>query len=161
MAKKSFKEQSKIAKKAAAKRKKNQLRKKRKKAARKASRKNILSEKKFVERLRRKEYLAFSTGKAQGPPDIVAYKNRKLSFYEIKPSNPKATKDALFKKTQSDWIKKYCFNKRVDVNLVFYKGSRPFKYSEIKISKKNISDFVNKQKNLDDIIERTKILPYK
>jgi len=149
------------ARKAADTKKTNSLQKTRKRAARIASRKNILSEKKFVERLRRNGYLAFSTGKAQGPPDIVAYKNRKLSFFEIKPSNPKARKDALFKKTQSDWIKKYCFNKRVDVNLVFYKGSRPFKYAEIKISKKNISDFVNKQKNLDDIIERTKILPYK
>jgi len=154
-------ERSRIAKKAAAKIKKNQLETKRKRAARKASRKNILSEDKFVERLRRKWFLAFKTGKAEGPPDIVAYKGRRLRFYEIKPSQPSSSKDALFKKSQSDWIKKYCFKKKVEINLVYYKGSRPFKYTEMRITRKNISDFVNNQKNRDDIIERIKNLPYK
>jgi len=129
--------------------------------AKKASRKNILSEVKFVERLRRRGFFAFTTGKAEGPPDIVAYKNRKLSFYEIKPSQPKTSKNALFKRTQSEWIKKYCFKNRVKVNLVFYMGSRPFKYHIVPITKKNISDFEYKQKNQDDIIERTKKLSYK
>lgn len=149
------------AKKAAATKKKNKFKKIRTRAAKIASRKNILSEETFVERLRRKGFLAFKTGKAQGPPDIVAYKNRKLSFYEIKPSHPRTSKDALFKPTQSTWIKKHCFKKRVEVNLAFYKGSRPFKYHIIRITKKNIPNYENKQKNRDDIIERTKNFPYK
>ena len=129
--------------------------------AKKAFSKNFFSEKNFVERLRRKGFFSFTTGKAEGPPDIVAYKNGKLSFYEIKPSHPKTSKDALFKRTQSEWIKKYCFKSKVKVNLVFYKGSRSFKYHIVPITKKNISDFEYKQKNLDDIIERTKKFSYK
>jgi len=161
VARKTKGELSRIAKRAAATKKKNQLRRKRQRAAKKASRKNIFSEEKFVERLRRKGFLAFKTGKSEGPPDIIAYKDRSLSFYEIKPSHPRTSKDALFKKTQSDWIKKYCFKKRVEVNLVYYKGSRPFKYCIVRIIKKNISDFVDKQKNRDDIIERTQNFSYK
>ncbi|MCH7648542.1 MAG: hypothetical protein IIA83_08045 [Thaumarchaeota archaeon] len=149
------------AKKAARTRKKNKRTKKRKKAAKKASRKNILSEKKFAQRLRYQGYFAFRTGKAQGVPDIISYKNGKLIFYEIKPSNPRSSKDALFKPTQSTWIKKYCFKKGVEIKLVYYKGSRPFKYYVEQINKKNISNFTNKQINRDDIKFRTDDFTYK
>jgi len=159
--KKTKSELSRIAHRAVLTRKVRQRKKIRVRAAKKASRKNILSELNFVERLRKKGFLAFSTGKAEGPPDIVAYKNRKLSFYEIKPSQPSNPRNGLLKRTQSDWIKKYCFNKKIEVNLAFYKGSRPFKYSVVKITKKNISDFETNQKNLDDIIERAKSFSYK
>jgi len=161
LVKKTKAELSRIAYRAGDTRKKNQLRKKRQRAAKKASRKNILSEEKFVERLRKKGFFAFKTGKAEGPPDIIAYKNRNLSFYEIKPSYPRTSKDALFKQTQSDWIKKYCFKKKIDVNLVFYKGSRPLKYYIVRITKKNLSHFENNQKNRDNIVERTSTYQYK
>jgi len=154
-------EYSRRAKKAVAKRKENQLERKRKRAASIASRKNILSEDKFVEKLRRKGFLAFKTGKAEGPPDIVAYKGRRLRFYEIKPSQPRSSKDALFKKSQSDWIMQHCFKKKIEFNLAYYKGSRPFKYAVMPITRKNISGFVNNQKNRDNIIERIKNLLYK
>lgn len=103
--------------KAARTRKINQLTKKRKKAAKKASRKNILSEKKFAQQLRNKHYFAFRTGKAKGVPDIISYKNGKLIFYEIKPSRPSSSKNALLKRTQSDWIQKFCFKKGFSANF--------------------------------------------
>jgi len=137
LAKKSKAELSRIANKAVAKRKKNRQ----SKIATGAAAKNRLSEENFVKRLKKKGFLAFSTGKAEGVPDIIAFKGGNLSFYEVKPSNPKSARDALFKKTQSNWIKKYCFRKNLKANIVFYKGSRNFKYHVIRITKQNIIDF--------------------
>jgi len=147
---------SKRAKKAVKTRKQRETKKKRVKAALKASRKNILSEQKFVERLMKKGVFAFNTGKVEGVPDIIAYKRKNLVFYEIKPSNPKSSKDALFKKTQSDWIQKFCFRSNIEVNIVFYKGERLFKYHIVKITNKNISEYINNKTNLDSIKDRIK-----
>ena len=123
--------------------------------------KNERSEENFVKKLARKGFFAFRTGQSYAVPDIVAYKNRKLSFYEIKPAHSKATAKTLLMKHQSDWMKKFCLNKKIEVNLVFYKGSRPFKYSVVRITKKNIEDFVYNKNNAIDIFERTDELIYK
>jgi len=137
LAKKSKAELSRNANEAVAKRKKN----KQSKIATGAAAKNRLSEENFVKRLKKKGIFAFSTGKAEGVPDIIAFKGGNLSFYEVKPSDPRSARDALFKKTQSNWIKKHCFRKNLKANIVFYKGSRNFKYHVISITKQNIVDF--------------------
>ena len=126
--------------------------------ARKASRRNINSEKEFVEVLKGRGFTADRTGKAKGMPDIVAWKNKKLEFYEIKPGDGTARNGALLKKTQKEWIKNYCFKTRVKVTLVYYKGSRPFKYYEVKLNKLNISKYTNSTKR--DIFEETKKASY-
>jgi len=161
MRKKSKAERSKSAQKAAKTRKQNKKNKKQVNAAKKASRKNIRSEDQFVERLRKKGYFAFKTGKAEGPPDIIAYKNKNLKFFEIKPAFGNSRRSTLLKQTQHDWIKKYCLKKKIEANLSFYIGTRHFKYAVVRITKKNISSFVDNQKNRDSIIERTKSFSYK
>ena len=116
--------------------------KKRKAAAKKAARLNRESEENFVKRLVRRGFTAYRTGKAKGLPDILAYKKSKLQFFEIKPSQPSSRASALLKKDQRKWIKDYCLKKGVKATLVYYKGSRKFKYKEIKLNSKNIDEFV-------------------
>ena len=147
------------AKRAAEKRKLNRLTKTRKKAAFIAARKNAQSEENFAKRLRKRGFVAHRTGKAPGLPDILAYKNKIIQFYEIKPSNPSSKPDALLKKNQAKFIKDYCIKKRVKATLVYYKGSRPFKYHEIELTSKNIGKFV--QGKNPDIKDRTKQFSYK
>ena len=118
-----------------------------KRIARGAARKNILSEEKFVHRLRGEGFLAFRTGKAEGLPDIIAYKGRNLSFYEIKPAYSGSSSKSLLMKTQSDWIKEYCFKNNIEINLVYYKNSRSFKYYVVPISKENIWDYEDNSEN--------------
>ena len=136
-------ERKRIANKAARTRKKNRQ----KRIAKGAARINILSEEKFVDRLRKKGFLAFRTGKAEGLPDIIAYKGRNLSFYEIKPAYTGSSSKSLLMKTQSDWIKKYCFKNNIEVNLVYYKISRSYKYYVVPISKANIRDYEDNSDN--------------
>ena len=143
------------AKRAAEKRKLNRLTKTRKKAAFIAAQ----SEENFARRLRKRGFIAHRTGKAPGLPDILAYKNKIIQFYEIKPSNPSSKPDALLKKNQAEWIKDFCIKKRVKATLVYYKGSRPFKYHEIGLTSKNIGKFV--QGKNSDIKDRTKQFSYK
>ena len=147
------------AKRAAKKRKENELAERRRKAAIIAARKNRQSEENFAKRLRKRGFVAHTTGKAKELPDILAYKNKIIQFYEIKPSNPSSTSDALLKKNQAKWIKDYCIKKRVKATLVYYKGSRPFKYHEIVLTSKNIGKFV--QGKNSDIKDRTKQFSYK
>lgn len=129
--------------------------------AKEARSKNERSEKNFVKKLVGRGFFTFRTGQAYAVPDIVAYKNRKLSFYEIKPAHSKATAKTLLMKHQYDWMKKFCLNKKIEVNLVFYTGSQSFKYSVVRITKKNIEDFVYNAKNAYDIFDRTDELTYK
>jgi Holliday junction resolvase len=133
--------------------------KKRKSAAKKAARLNRESEENFVKRLVRRGFTANVTGKAKGLPDILAYKKSKLQFFEIKPSRPSSMASALLKKDQGRWIKDYCLKKGVKATLVYYKGSRKFKYKEIKLNSKNIDEFV--QGGNSDILERTKEFSYR
>ena len=125
-----------------------------------AKKKNTDSEENFVKKLSRNGFFAFRTGNSLGVPDIVAYKNNKLSFYEIKPAHGKSTNKTLLMKHQYDWMKKFCLNKKIEANVVFYKGSQPFKYSVVQITKKNIDNFVYNDKNAMDIFDRTDKLIY-
>ena len=126
-----------------------------------ARKKNTYSEENFVKKLSRRGFFAFRTGNSLGVPDIVAYKNKKLSFYEIKPAHGGSKNKTLLMKHQYDWMKKFCLNKKIEANLVFYKGSRPFKYSVVRLTKKNIDNFVYNDKNAYDIFDRTDKLTYK
>ena len=125
-----------------------------------ASRKGIGSEENFVKRLKRRGFTAYKTGKAVGIPDIVAWKNQKLQFFEIKPGFSKSSSKALLMKTQAKWIKNYCIKTHVKATLVYYKGSRPFKYHEIPLkTSKDISDYAVGTKK--DILEATKKMSYR
>ena len=63
-------------------------------------------------------------------------------------------------KTQAKWIKNYCIKTHVKATLVYYKGSRPFKYHEIPLkTSKDISDYAVGTKK--DILEETKKMSYR
>ncbi len=105
-----------------------------------ASAKNIDSERQYEEKLRRENpgALVFQTGTECGPPDIVMYKNGKLSFYEVKPTGK--GNDSLLKADQAKWIKKNCLRNNIDVYIVHYKcRTKKFTFVKKKLSKKNIS----------------------
>jgi len=109
------------------------------KGAEKASGKNIDSERQYEAKLRRENpgSLVFQTGTEGGVPDIVMYKNEKLSFYEVKPTGK--GNDSLLKVDQAKWIKKNCFHNKIDAYLVRYKGrTKKFTFVKKKLGKKNI-----------------------
>ena len=110
------------------------------KGAEKASGKNIDSERQYAEKLRGENHnsVVFHTGKETGVPDIVMYKNEKLSFYEVKPTGK--GNDSLLKADQAKWIKKNCLRNNIDVYVVRYKcRTKKFTFVKKKLSKKNIS----------------------
>ena len=109
--------------------------------AEKASKKNFDSEKQYAEKLRGENHnsVVFHTGKETGVPDIVMYKNEKLSFYEVKPTGK--GNESLLKVSQAKWIKKNCLGKKIDVYLVRYKGTNKFIFTKIKLNKNNIGRY--------------------
>ena len=110
------------------------------KGAEEASGKNIDSERQYAEKLRGENHnsVVFHTGKETGVPDIVMYKNEKLSFYEVKPTGK--GNDSLLKADQAKWIKKNCLRNNIDVYVVRYKcRTKKFTFVKKKLSKKNIS----------------------
>ena len=110
------------------------------KGAEEASGKNIDSERQYAEKLRGENHnsVVFHTGKETGVPDIVMYKNGKLSFYEVKPTGK--GNDSLLKADQAKWIKKNCLRNNIDVYIVHYKcRTKNFTFVKKKLSKKNIS----------------------
>ena len=109
------------------------------KGAEKASGKNIDSERQYAEKLRGENHnsVVFHTGKEIGVPDIVMYKNEKLSFYEVKPTGK--GNESLLKVSQAKWIKKNCLGKKIDVYLVRYKSrTNKFTFTKWKLNKNNI-----------------------
>jgi len=78
-----------------------------------ASQRNIQSEIQYVKKLKRQNptSILFQTGKETGVPDIVLYKNHKLTFYEVKPTKQENEKNSRLKKNQVAWIKKKLFCK--------------------------------------------------
>jgi len=109
-----------------------------------ASQRNIQSEIQYVKKLKKRypDSLLFQTGKEIGVPDIVLYKNQKLSFYEIKPTKQENEKNSRLKETQVDWIKKNCFAKGLEAYVVFYKGkTRKLTFSKKLLTRKNIGMF--------------------
>ena len=111
------------------------------KGAEKASGKNIDSERQYAEKLRGENHnsVVFHTGKEIGVPDIVMYKNEKLSFYEVKPTGK--GNESLLKVSQAEWIKKNCLSQKIDVYLVRYKGTNKFKFTKWKLGKNNIGRY--------------------
>ena len=112
------------------------------KGAEKASGKNIDSERQYAEKLRGENHnsVVFHTGKEIGVPDIVMYKNEKLSFYEVKPTGK--GNESLLKVSQAEWIKKNCLSQKIDVYLVRYKGrTNKFIFTKIKLNKNNIGRY--------------------
>ena len=107
--------------------------------AEKASKKNSDSERQYAEKLRGENHnsVVFHTGKETGVPDIVMYKNEKLSFYEVKPTGK--GNESLLKVSQAKWIKKNCLGKKIDVYLVRYKSrTNKFTFTKWKLNKNNI-----------------------
>ena len=106
-----------------------------------ASKKNSDSERQYAEKLRgeNSNSVVFHTGKEVGVPDIVMYKNGKMSFYEIKPTGKGDA--SLLKATQAEWIKKNCLRNKIDVYLVRYKGTNKFKFTKWKLGKNNIGRY--------------------
>ena len=107
-----------------------------------ASKKNSDSERQYAEKLRGENHnsVVFHTGKETGVPDIVMYKNEKLSFYEIKPTGKGDA--SLLKATQAEWIKKNCLSKKIDVYLVRYNSrTNKFIFTKIKLNKNNIGRY--------------------
>ena len=106
-----------------------------------ASKKNSDSERQYAEKLRgeNSNSVVFHTGKEVGVPDIVMYKNGKMSFYEIKPTGKGDA--SLLKATQAEWIKKNCLRNKIDVYLVRYKGTNKFKFTKWKLNKNNIGRY--------------------
>ena len=103
------------------------------KRARTASQRNIQSELQYVKKLKKQNLnsLLFQTGKEIGVPDIVLYKNHKLSFYEVKPTKQENEKNSRLKKTQVAWIKKNCFVKGIEAYVVFANLTRARKHRDI------------------------------
>ena len=109
-----------------------------------ASQRNIQSEIQYVKKLKRQNpnSLLFQTGKEIGVPDIVLYKNHKLSFYEVKPTKQENEKNSRLKESQVAWIKKNCFAKGIEVYVVFYKGpTHKLTFSKKLLTRKNIERY--------------------
>ena len=80
-----------------------------------------LSEKCYVQRLRKElgeKSVVFRTGinADEGVPDIMAYSHGRISFYEIKPAEPRSNSNPTtiyLRVTQENWIKKNCLEKKI------------------------------------------------
>ena len=119
-----------------------------------ASTKNFESEKEYAEKLRGENHnsVVFHTGKETGVPDIVMYKNGKMSFYEIKPTGK--GDDSLLKASQAKWIIKNCLGKKIDVYLVRYKGTNKFIFTKIKLNKNNIGRYAEKSERIVSFVRQ-------
>ncbi len=106
-----------------------------------ASRRNIESEKQYVKKLKNqnRNSLIFQTGKEEGVPDIGLFRNKKLIFYEVKPTKKENHSNSLLKKSQNAWIKKYCLGHGIDVYVVFYSGpTSKLRFTKKLLTRKNI-----------------------
>ena len=118
------------------------------KRAKSASKRNIESEKQYVKKLKNqnRNSLIFQTGKEKGVPDIGLYKNKKLIFYEVKPTQKENKSNSLLKKSQNAWIKKHCLGNRIDVYVVFYSGpTRKLRFTKKLLTRKNIGMYSKAQ----------------
>ena len=104
--------------------------------------KGSLSEDGYAKRLQKelgKDALVFRAGdmSKSGVPDIVAFYRGRPSFYEVKSIGD------LLKKTQEDWIKKNCLDKKRKACIVFYRQTPlgHFKYLPIILRKKYLKKY--------------------
>ena len=119
----------------------------------KKKQKGDLSEKNYVQHLRKKlgeKSVVFRTGinADEGVPDIMAYSHGKISFYEIKPalSYGDGITDQFLKDTQEKWIRENCLENKIKAYIVFYLGGdqkvRPkFLYYTKQLTKQNLKKY--------------------
>ena len=111
-----------------------------------------LSEKNYVQRLRKKlgeKSVVFRTGinADEGVPDIMAYSHGKISFYEIKPafSYGDGITDQFLKDAQEKWIRENCLEKKIKAYIVFYlrtgRKRLKFTYYSKQLTKQNLKKY--------------------
>ena len=122
-------------------------------AKKKKMQKGDLSEKNYVQHLRKKlgeKSVVFRTGinADEGVPDIMAYSHGKISFYEIKPafSHGDGYTAQFLKDAQEKWIRENCLENKIKVYIVFYLGGdqkvRPkFLYYTKQLTKQNLKKY--------------------
>ena len=122
-------------------------------AKKKKMQKGDLSEKNYVQHLRKKlgeKSVVFRTGinADEGVPDIMAYSHGKISFYEIKPalSYGDGVTDQFLKNAQEKWIRENCLENKIKAYIVFYLGGdqkvRPkFLYYTKQLTKQNLKKY--------------------
>ena len=122
--------------------------KKKKSSRKKSMGTGDLSEEYYAERLRKKlgeKSLVFRTGKARGVPDIVAFSRGRISFYEIKPAEPRSNSNPTtiyLRVTQENWIKKNCLEKKIKAYIVYYlQHGKKFTYHAIKLTNQNLKKY--------------------
>ena len=142
-------------------------------AKKKKKQKGDLSEKNYVQHLRKKlgeKSVVFRTGinADEGVPDIMAYSHGKISFYEIKPGgryNIYDNTDQFLRKNQEKWIQKNCFGNKIKAHIVFYvqkgrKGTK-FTYYQKRLTKQNLKKYSqsspksNRKATLDKMYDDT------
>jgi hypothetical protein len=122
-------------------------------AKKKKKQKGDLSEKNYVQHLRKKlgeKSVVFRTGinADEGVPDIMAYSHGKISFYEIKPaiSYGDGVTDQFLKDTQEKWIRENCLENKIKAYIVFYLGGDQkvrlkFDYYSKQLTKQNLKKY--------------------
>ena len=122
-------------------------------AKKKKPQKGDLSEKNYVQHLRKtlgEKSVVFRTGinADEGVPDIKAYSHGKISFYEIKPalSYGDGITDQFLKDAQEKWIRENCLEKKIKAYIVFYLGGRQkvrlkFDYYSKQLTKQNLKKY--------------------
>ena len=121
-------------------------------AKKKKMQKGDLSEKNYVQHLRKKlgeKSVVFRTGinADEGVPDIMAYSHGKISFYEIKPalSYGDGITDQFLKDAQEKWIRENCLEKKIKAYIVFYlrtgRKRLKFTYYSKQLTKQNLKKY--------------------
>ena len=124
-----------------------------KKGKNKKKQRGDLSEKNYVQYLRKKlgeKSVVFRTGinADEGVPDIMAYSHGKISFYEIKPafSHGDGYTAQFLKDAQEKWIRENCLENKIKVYIVFYLGGDQkvrlkFNYYSKQLTKQNLKKY--------------------
>ena len=121
-------------------------------AKKKKMQKGDLSEKNYVQHLRKKlgeKSVVFRTGinADEGVPDIMAYSHGKISFYEIKPalSYGDGVTDQFLKNAQEKWIRENCLERKSKAYIVFYlrtgRKRLKFTYYSKQLTKQNLKKY--------------------
>ena len=137
-------------------------------AKKKKIQKGDLSEKNYVQHLRKKlgeKSVVFRTGinADEGVPDIMAYSHGKISFYEIKPalSYGDGVTDQFLKNAQEKWIRENCLENKIKVYIVFYLGGDQkvrlkFDYYSKQLTKQNLKKYSQSSSKSNRIAFREK-----
>ena len=122
-------------------------------AKKKKPQKGDLSEKNYVQHLRKKlgeKSVVFRTGinADEGVPDIMAYSHGSISFYEIKPGGWYGDSDIMdqfLRKAQEKWIRENCLEKKIKAYIVFYlrtgRKRLKFTYYSKQLTKQNLKKY--------------------